>query len=200
MKLRSPLRRRRLVMLAGYLLLGLVFAAALLDHGGSRTGRDDWTRFDHQAFTVSHVVDGDTLHIRGSDSIETKVRLIGIDAPEMIDPTTGQPAHWAEQARNYVLARAEGKPVTVQLEPVQTRDRYGRLLAYIYLTDSECLNLALVRDGQAFADRRFRHSWRPQYEMAENEARKKQRGLWNDLSEHQMPTWRRNWLNSRREP
>jgi len=111
------------------------------------------------------------------------------------DPATDRPAHWAERSRTYLQARIEGKSVTLRLEPIETRDRDDRLLAYVYLTDGDCINLDLIRDGQAYADRRFKHSYRPQYEQAENEARKKDRGLWKGLTEAQMPAWRRVWLH-----
>lgn len=175
------------------LITGLVAVMQRVD-GGS----DDWTNFDHKSFAVTRVVDGDTVDVESSDgAFKTRVRLLGIDAPEMTDPSTGHPAHWADRATGYLRGRLTGRSVTLRLEPIETRDKYGRLLAYIYLTDGDCINLDLVRDGQAYADRRFSHSWRPQYEQAENEARKKQRGLWKDLTELEMPPWRRVWLHER---
>ena len=98
----------------------------------------------------------------------------GIDAPE-------SDMYWGDRATEYMRARALNRPVTLRLESTQTRDRYKRLLAYVYLSDTDCLNLDVIRDGQAYADRRFRHTFRPQFEMAEAEARKKKRGLWKDL-------------------
>lgn len=196
-KLSSPLRRRRLFSAIGYaslLIVGILFGA---DHFGSNRARDDWSRFDHQSFRVTKIIDGDTINITDTSGNETTVRLLGIDAPEMLDPTTNSPAHWAERAMAYMAARAGARNVIIRLEPIQTRDRYDRLLAYIYLSDGDCLNMDIVRDGQAFADRRFRHSYRPQYEQAENEARKKERGLWKGLTEEQMPAWRRVWLDER---
>jgi micrococcal nuclease len=181
----------------GYLLVLVLSLTAAREHLGPKS--NDWKRFDHQTFTVSTVVDGDTIHIRDQAGADTKVRLVGVDAPELSDPSTGLAAHWAERAMSYLTARANGKNVTLRLEPVQTRDRYGRLLAYIYLTDSDCLNLDLVRDGQAYADRRFKHSYLPQYTQAENEARRKKTGLWKEVTEDQMPPWRRAWLHSRDE-
>jgi micrococcal nuclease len=198
-KLTSPLRRRKLLTRLAYFLAFVLLGASVLDHRHATT-TDDWTRFDHQTFVVSRVVDGDTIHIRpATGGNETIVRLLGIDAPEMHDPTTNQPAHWAQRSTQYVRARADAKSVSIRVEPIQTRDRYGRLLAYVYLSDNDCLNLDLVHDGQAYADRRFRHSYRPQYEQAESEARRKQRGLWKDLTEDQMPPWRRVWLHARDE-
>jgi micrococcal nuclease len=194
-KLVSPLRRRKLVGISGYLILLLLLASALHQQFAKKSG--DWARFDHQTVAITHVVDGDTIQIRAADGLETTVRLVGVDAPEMDDPATGRPSHWAERAKAYMTARASGRNVTLRLEPVQTRDRYKRLLAYVYLSDGDCLNLDLVRDGQAYADRRFKHSYLPQYTQAENEARRKQRGLWKDVTEDQMPPWRRAWLHSR---
>jgi micrococcal nuclease len=195
-------------MLASVIGLLLALAAGIDRLGGfgrfGKSARDDWTSFDHRSFLVSRVVDGDTIHVRShaadAGKGETIVRLVGIDAPEMIDPATGRPAHWAERATRYVQGRAAGKVVSLRLEPVETRDRYDRLLAYVYLSDGDCLNLDLVRDGQAYAERRHRHSYRPQYEQAESEARRKKRGLWKDVTEQQMPPWRRVWLHRRDEP
>jgi micrococcal nuclease len=195
-KLSSPLRRRKLLVLCGYLLTIVLLTSVACQHAVS-SRRDDWSVFDQKSAHVTKVIDGDTIDIRTNDGTVTRVRLLGIDAPEMDDATTNRPAHWAERATNYMKARASDKQITLRLEPIQTRDRYGRLLAYVYLSDTDCLNIDLVRDGQAYADRRFRHSYRPQYEQAENEARKKQRGLWKDVTEEAMPAWRRAWLHSR---
>lgn len=198
-KLTSPMRRRRMISLIAYLvvlILSILFGVDQVTKTPKNS--DDWAMFDHKPFRVTKIVDGDTIHIRRpTGDQETIVRLLGVDAPEMNDPTTNQPAHWGLQASKYLYARANDKVVTIRLEPIATRDKYDRLLAYVYLTDSDCVNLALVRDGQAYADRRFKHSYRPQYEQAENEARNKQRGLWKNLTEDQMPPWRRVWLRER---
>ena len=85
-------------------------------------------------------------------------------------------------------------PALQRLEPTQTRDKYRRLLAYLYVSDNENLNLSLVHDGQAYADRRFPHTLKPQFEQEENDARTKKRGLWKEVTESQMPAWRQKWL------
>jgi micrococcal nuclease len=126
------------------------------------------------------------------------VRLLGLDAPELhSSEDRGRPDFWAHESRRYTVARAHGKTVTLRLEPTETRDRYRRLLAYVYVGDSQNLNLDLVRDGHAYADRRFRHSMRAQFERAENESRRAKRGLWKDVTEPQMPPWRRDWIENR---
>ena len=167
----------------------------LLDKRQRARSGSDWTTFDKKPFLVTRVADGDTITVR-SPAGDTPVRLLGVDAPELNREGQSHPDHWADRAAAYTRARAEGKFVTLQLDAPQTRDKYDRLLAYVYLSDTDCLNMDLIRDGQAYADRRFKHSFKPQYEMAENEARKKGRGLWKDVTVEQMPPWRREWLKS----
>jgi micrococcal nuclease len=195
------IRRRRRMWWSAVSLLCLLGATSLLDHRGAFKYRgDDWANFDHQECVVTAVADGDTLTLRqAGGGAETKVRLLGIDAPERHDKGTGKPAYWSDRASAYLKARANGKSLIVRLEPTQTRDKYGRLLAYVFVGDNENLNLSIVRDGQAYADRRFRHTMRSQFEQAENEARTKGRGLWKEVTEAQMPQWRQRWLKENRE-
>jgi endonuclease YncB( thermonuclease family) len=121
--------------------------------------------------------------------------MIGLDAPEL--HPHGRPAdYWAHESTQALRDRALGRNVIVRLEPLDQRDRYGRLLAYLYVDEAEMLNLGMVRDGQAYADRRFRHAHRRQFEEAEDEARRRQRGLWKEVREEQMPEWRRRWLEA----
>ncbi len=179
-------------------MLVLAVAAAMDRAGMFGHPGDDWRTFDQRKYVVTRAIDGDTVRIRPVDGgEETRVRLLGIDAPETA--RDGNPAnHWAEQSRDYMIARAEGKTVIVRLEPIGVRDRYGRLLAYLFLSENDNLNLALVRDGQAYADRRFDHSLRSQFELAESEARKKGRGLWAEVTFEQQPRWRQAWLRENR--
>ena len=83
------------------------------------------------------------------------------------------------------------------MDATQTRDPAGHLLAYVYFTDTDLINLDIVHDGQAFADRRVTHSLHQQIEQAENEARKKQRGMWKEMKWNDQPEWRQEWV---REP
>lgn len=151
----------------------------------------DWRRFDHRAFIVRRVISGDSFEIDGS-----KVRLLGVQGPALVDPSTGKPAHGSESSLKYLAARLSDKTVTLRLDNLQTRDSDDELLAYVYLTDVDCINADAVKDGMVYADRRSAHAFHTQYEQAENDARKKQRGLWKGLTEDQMPAWRRSWLHS----
>ncbi len=178
-------RRRRLMTI--WLIIGLVAVLAVLDHLGCFGYRgDDWARFDRQTFDHPAVVSPAELTVEG-----TVVRLIGVDPPP-------DPIHAAE-AMAYLRSQVEGRAVTLRLEPTQTRDSADRLLAYVYPSDTDCLNLAMVREGQAYADRRAGHTFAGQMEQLENEARnpKRPRGLWVDVTFDQMPQWRQQWLRER---
>ncbi len=195
----EQLRKRRVVRRVVATGIALLVASVVFDHiGAFGYAGDDWRNFDHKSVLVTRVIDGDTICVRpvNGSTRETRVRLLGVDAPELHLATTRVPDYWGERALAYTSARITGKTVTLRTEPTETRDRYGRLLAYVYLTDSDNVNLDIVHDGQAYADRRFKHSLRGQFEQAENESRKKQRGLWEKLTEDQMPSWRREWLQA----
>lgn len=195
------LRRRRLTRRGVVVALVLLALSTLLDRFGVfRYRGDDWGNFDRQDAVVTHVVDGDTVRIRRSPAAsEETVRLLGIDAPEMRHDDGSGPAHWGREATAYLRTLIDDKPVTVRLDATETRDKYQRLLAYLYVSDGENVNLALVRDGHAYAHRSFAHSLRRQFEQAEDDARGKDRGLWATVTEGEMPPWRQRWLADRRQ-
>ena len=94
---------------------------------------------------VVRVVDGDTVHVRLGDRIE-KVRYIGVNTPEIHHPRKGeQPGGPEAHAVNRRLI--EGKRVRLELD-VQPRDRYGRMLAYVWVGPM-MINAELVRLGYA---------------------------------------------------
>ena len=183
------LRRRRWTRRGIFVtVLALALTTFLDRFGVFRYRGDDWGNFDRKEVIVTRVIDGDTLHVRRSpEAPENAVRLLGIDAPEYGE-------HWSEQATAQLKHLAENRPITIRLDATQTRDRYGRLLAYLHTPDAENVNLALVRDGHAYAHRMFTHSLRRQFEQAEDDARGKGRGLWAEVTETRMPPWRQRWL------
>ena len=100
------------------------------------------------AATVSRVVDGDTVAVRVGRRTE-KVRLLGIDTPESVKPRTPVECFAKEAAAHTRTLLPPGTRVRL-VRDVEARDRYGRLLAYVYRLDSGAfVNLALVRDGYA---------------------------------------------------
>ena len=100
-----------------------------------------------QSYTVGKVVDGDTFIImyRGQ---QTKVRLIGVDTPEAYNYKNVRQEPGGKEASAYTRSLIEGKQVTLEFDHVMY-DKYGRLLAYVYLSDGRMLNALLVENGYA---------------------------------------------------
>ncbi len=125
--------------------------------------------------TVDRVIDGDTIRVRIADRVET-VRYIGMDTPETVHPSRGiEPYGLAASAFNQILV--EGKQVRLELD-VEPRDRYGRLLAYVY-TDSQFVNAELIRQGYAqvmTVPPNVRHV--EEFVRLQREARRAGEGLW----------------------
>ena len=134
---------------------------------------------------VTRVIDGDTAELAGG----AKVRFLGIDAPEM--ERDGRLAEFmAHQSKDYVVGLIQGK--TVRLEYDRERyDRYGRLLAYLYLPDGAMVNQAVVRQGLARVYSQVpnvRHQ--ETLNTAQQEAMAAGRGLWaKPLAQQQNETY-----------
>ena len=96
---------------------------------------------------VVRVVDGDTIRVR-LDGRTERVRYIGVDTPESVKP--GAPVQcYAKRAAAANAALVAGRSVRL-VSDVERRDRYGRLLAYVYREpDGAFVNAQLVRDGYA---------------------------------------------------
>lgn len=125
---------------------------------------------------VLKVTDGDTIHVlyQGQDE---RVRLIGIDSPE-VPWYGGDEECFGVEAGLYARERLDGRRVRLDFD-VDRRDRFDRLLAYVYL-GSELFNLTLVRQGYATAYPIQPDTKRASlFATAENEARAAGRGLWS---------------------
>ncbi len=93
---------------------------------------------------VKYVIDGDTIVLSNGE----KVRYLGINAPEIPhDDQKGEPYGIAAKKRNRALV--QGRVVRLEYGP-RKRDRFGRLLAYVFLKDGTLVNEVLVREGLAF--------------------------------------------------
>lgn len=125
--------------------------------------------------TVVRVVDGDTVHVRLGDRVE-KVRYIGVNTPEVHHPRKGEEPGGREAAA-VNRALVEGRRVRLELD-VQPRDRYGRLLAYVWIGDL-MVNAELVRRGYAqvmTVPPNVRHQ--QLFIALQRDARTANRGLW----------------------
>jgi len=132
--------------------------------------------------TVTAVHDGDTVSVIFNKKRE-KVRLIGIDAPEI-----GQKP-WGEEAKNFLEGLLKSSDWKVRLEyDVDRRDKYGRILAYLWTSDGKMINLLMVKDGAAML---FTFPPNIKYvnelRAAQQEARNKGTGIWREKGLRERP-------------
>jgi len=121
---------------------------------------------------VDRVVDGDTIEL--SDG--RKVRYIGIDTPETKDPRK-EVQCFGEEASAYNQDLVEGKVVALEAD-VADKDRYDRLLRYVWLED-EMINRKLVAEGYAYASSYPPNvKYQTQFKLAQQQAREQNLGLW----------------------
>jgi micrococcal nuclease len=122
------------------------------------------------------VYDGDTITVRLYSSPQelTKVRLIGVDAPEL------EKGEFGETAGYYTRSLLDGHKVKLVFDK-ERYDKYGRLLAYVYLEDGTFVNARLVEEGYArVASIPPNTAHADEFEALQAEARKEQRGIWAD--------------------
>lgn len=135
---------------------------------------------------VSAVVDGDTIHLKDG----RKLRYIGIDTPETVDPYRGTQC-FGKQASDTNKELVLGKEVRLEKDVSET-DKYGRLLRYVYVEKEGkeiLVNESLVLDGFAFArtyppDVKYQEKFR----AAEKIAREKSVGIWSSCPINESKT------------
>jgi endonuclease YncB( thermonuclease family) len=161
-------------------------------------GGGDVDRYHQRSFRVKRVVDGDTLIVDAGDPFtgeaETRIRLLGVDAPESVHPTR-PPDYYGPEASGFAERLAEGKTVTLRLVAERTRGHHDRLLAYVTLPDGTMLNRALIAEGYGYADPRFAHPLKQVFRSTQREARRRRLGLWKDVTRSQLPHYYRNVLD-----
>jgi micrococcal nuclease len=119
-------------------------------------------------------VDGDTIDISPSVEGRSRVRLIGMDTPEVHFGT--QP--YGPEASAFAKREVEGEEVGLELD-VQKIDPYGRLLAYVYLPDGRMFNETLLEEGYAqVATFPPNVKYQDRFLKSQREAREANRGLW----------------------
>ena len=138
------------------------------------------TNKDKTEYKVTYVIDGDTIRIiKNGKSL--KVRLLGINAPE-----TGTPGSYRKrecfgmEALAYARKIISDNNVSLETDDTQSKyDKYGRLLAYIYLPDGSDVGEKMIKDGYAY-EYTYRYPYKKQklYKQAEEYAKQHNLGLW----------------------
>lgn len=164
-------RHSKLVALGmALMLIGLVLAFERINTEPAKAS---------DLFKVQKVVDGDTLEIQRYGKTE-KVRLIGIDTPETLDPR--KPVQcFGKEASDKTKRLLSGKEVKLEFDPiVGEKDKYGRLLAYVW-HDGSLVNLDLLKEGFAheYTYRNQNYKYQTEFKNAEKSAKSESVGLWS---------------------
>ncbi len=128
-------------------------------------------------YSVTKFDDGDTIGVDMDGKTET-IRFIGVDTPETHDPR--KPVQcYGKEAAEFTKKAIGSSRVRLEADPESdNRDRYDRLLRYVYLPSGELLNYELVKEGYGFAITGFPHTKMETFVNAEAEAKNTGRGLW----------------------
>jgi micrococcal nuclease len=129
-------------------------------------------------YLVTHVVDGDTIDIESAGK-SSRIRLIGINSPESVDPR--RPVQcFGKEAAQYAKELLEGNFVSVETDPSQgLYDKYGRILAYIFLSDGSSFNKKMISGGYAYEyTYHAPYEYQKDFKAAQNDAHLNGRGLW----------------------
>ena len=137
-------------------------------------------------FTVRHVSDGDTLVLQDGQ----KVRLLGVDTPEMHDTRRNRDdarrnhlsektvGEFAKKAKQFMKDSVEGRAVRLEYD-WERKDKYGRTLAYVYRQPEDTfMNAEILREGYGFAYLAFPFKYSEEFRRLANEAKEKGKGLW----------------------
>ncbi|WP_459129497.1 thermonuclease family protein [Guggenheimella bovis] len=130
-------------------------------------------------YKVVRVIDGDTIVVRIGKSNVT-VRLLQVDAPESKHPNKNKNVPMGKTASNFVKKFLNKKSVRLELDE-EKYDKYGRLLAYVYVKD-KCLNEVLIRESLAKTVKYGKNVKRYQtYLDIERKLRDKKKGIWANI-------------------
>jgi endonuclease YncB( thermonuclease family) len=138
-----------------------------------------------ELYKVIRVYDGDTVLVSQPQKKSVKVRLIGIDAPEMYkkDRMPAQP--YSRKAKRYLSKRVLHRQVHID---IYGRDRYGRILGVLLLDDAD-INLEMIQSGLAEVYRGKMEAGfdAEPYREAQADARQSKRGIWSQGKRYVSP-------------
>lgn len=132
-------------------------------------------------YLVIKVIDGDTIKVQKEDNTY-EVRLLGVDTPETVHPKREVECYGLE-ASNKAKELMLNKYVHLAEDPTQLdKDRYGRLIRYVFLQDGTHVNKLLIEQGYAYEyTYQNEYEYKNEFKFAQQRASDKRLGLWGDL-------------------
>ena len=175
-------KRQKKQLISAVIALIIIIVSAIVN-------KSDLTRRDSPPtpvpdpgfYTVVSFADGDTVSVQVGDKKET-VRLIGIDTPEVHDPRKAVQC-FGEAASQFTKALIGTNTVRLENDPLNSdRDKYDRLLRYVYLPDGTLVNSEIVKQGYGFAYLTYPFQKSDEFKAYEDQARQTNKGLWGSCT------------------
>ncbi|HVW23559.1 MAG TPA: thermonuclease family protein [Candidatus Saccharimonadales bacterium] len=172
------MKRYRYRRLHGWSSLVALLVILLVWYGQGQSWFGPLTHAQHGTYRIDHFIDGDTIAVDMNGTV-TDVRFIGVDTPETHKPDTPVQCYGPEAAA-FTARTIGSQRVRLVSDSLSTdRDRYNRLLRYVYLPDGRNLNELLVQQGYGFYYPYFAFSMDSRFAADEHQAMAAHRGLWS---------------------
>ena len=182
------MQQRKLLPLS-LLLLGLFLGGVFTQSATSPTHKNspevagnNTTRTGKTTATVIKVIDGDTITVLQNGN-ELKVRIIGINTPESVDPRRGVQC-FGKEASSIAKEQLLNKEVTLETDPSQDeQDKYGRLLRFLWIEDQTDFGAWMIEHGYAYEyTYTTPHMYQEKYRTLQQIAEKAKKGLWAETT------------------
>jgi len=176
-------RTRLLSKKTASLIVGLIVLAiaGAQQAGWLQSAEQVATKSQPGQYKVTRFVDGDTITVDMNGTKET-IRMLGVDTPETHKPNAPVQCY-GPAASAYTKNLIGDQTVRLEADPEnQNRDRYGRLLRYVYLPDGKLISRELIANGYGFAYTLFPFTKTDDFVAAEEQAKAADKGLWGNCT------------------
>jgi micrococcal nuclease len=186
-------RRTSWLLFAFSIAIALVFSGCTISPSSGADKPGELVSGVQYHTLVTNVVDGDTFDVQFPEGTTERIRILGVDTPETTPGAniegeygnindTALLADWGVRAESYARSRLTGKEVVLEIDRLAgTRDRYGRVLAYVTTPDGTDFGGFLLREGLARVYTAESFSRKNDYIRLEQEARSQGTGIWGKL-------------------
>lgn len=134
-----------------------------------------------QPFRVLQVIDGDTILVQIGFRKEM-IRLLGVDTPEIKSPYTEEECFGKEASKKTKDLLLKQRVYLLKDKNAPNRDKYGRLLRYVFLEDGKFVNAELIKGGYAFLYILEPLEFGDYFQYLEEKAKEQKAGLWGSCS------------------
>ncbi|HSW66442.1 MAG TPA: thermonuclease family protein [Bacillota bacterium] len=173
--------KRAVTAVVSLIIVGLAFAS---QQGWLGTAKQAAEQSQPGLYSIDHFVDGDTIAVKMNDGTET-IRMIGIDTPETHKPNAPVQCY-GPAAAAYTKSLIGTNQVRLASDPKSTnRDRYNRLLRYVYLPGGKMVETELIKNGYGFAYTSFPFTKSNEFVSAQEQAKSASKGLWTNCQPFQ---------------